>query len=99
MCFGELSSAGTHICKAGKNRKTHDEMQKLLLPRYVTYKEDPQIRGNGRATQDAHEDKAQGPPVSHIEEDAPRGGPPGVGRPQGSAEPGLIPIQVQLDVE
>ena len=49
--------------------------------------------------QDALEDKAQGPPVSHPEEDAPWGGPPGVGRPQGSAEPGLIPVQVQLDVE
>ena len=74
-------------------------MHKILLPRNVTYKEGPQIRGNGRATQDAPEDKAQGPPVSHLEEDAPGGGPPGVGRPQGSAEPGLIPVQVQLDVE
>ena len=83
----------------GKHGRTHDEMDKILLPRYATYKEGPQIRGNGRATQDAHEDMAQGPPVSHPEEDAPRGGPPGVGRPQGSAEPGLIPVQVQLDME
>ena len=49
--------------------------------------------------QDAPEDKAQGPPVSHPEEEAPWGGPPGVGQPQGSAEPGLIPVQVQLNVE
>ena len=74
-------------------------MDKILLPRYATYKKGPQIRGNRRATQDAHEDKAQGPPVSHLEEDAPGGEPPGVGRPQGSAEPGLIPVQVQLDVK
>ena len=54
MSFGELSSAGTHICKAGK---THNEMHKILLPRYATYKEGPQIRGNEHATQDAPEDK------------------------------------------
>ena len=74
-------------------------MHKILLPRNATYKEGPQIRGNGRAMQDAPEDKAQGPPISHPEEDAPGGGPPGVERPQGSAEPGLIPVQVQLNVE
>ena len=67
-------------------------MHKILLPRNATYKEGPQIRGNGRATQGAPKDKAQGPPVSHPEEDAPEGGPLGVGRPQGSAEPGLIPV-------
>ena len=45
--------------KQGKHGRTHDEMDKILLPRYATYKEDPQIRGNGRATQDAIEDKAK----------------------------------------
>ena len=39
-------------------------MDKILLPKNATYKEGPQIRGNGRATQDAPEDKAQGPHVS-----------------------------------
>ena len=85
--------------KQGKHRKTHDEMHKILLPRYATYKEGPQIRGNGRATQDAPQNPSEGPHVSVHEEDTPRGGPPGVGRPQGSDEPGLIPVQVQLDVE
>jgi len=85
--------------KRGKHRRTHDKMHKILLPRNVTYKEGPQIRGNGRATQDAPEDKAQGPHVSVHEEDTPRGGPLGIGRPLGSAKPGLILVQVQLDVE
>ena len=74
-------------------------MHKILLPRNVTYKEGPQIRGNGRATQDAPEDKAQGPPVSLPEEAEPKNLHLGVGRPPGSAEPGLTQVQVQLDEE
>ena len=74
--------------KQGKHRRTHDKMHKILLPRNVTYKEGPQIRGNGRATQDAPEDIAQGPPVSHPEEGGPEAAPCGVGQPSGSAEPG-----------
>ena len=74
-------------------------MQKILLPRYVTYKEGPQIRGNGRAMQDALEDKAQGPPVSHPEEGGPGAAPCGVGQPYGSAEPGLQYVQVHLGEE
>ena len=66
--------------KRGKHWRTHDEMHKILLPRHTTYKKGPQIRGNGRATQDAPKDKAQGPHVSVHEEDTPKGGPPGVGR-------------------
>ena len=73
-------------------------MHKILLPRYATYKEVHQIRGNGRATQDAPQNPSEGPHVSVHEEDTPRGGPPGVGRPQGLAEPGLNPVQVPFDV-
>ena len=57
-------------------------MHKILLPRNTTYKEGPQIRENGRATQDAPEDKAQGPPVNHLEEGGSGAAPCGVGRPQ-----------------
>ena len=89
----------TTFAKQGKHRRTHDKMHKILLPRNVTYKEGSQIRGNGRAMQDAPQNPSKGPHVSVHEEDTPRGGPPGVGRPLGSAEPGLIPVQVQLDVE
>ena len=85
--------------KQGKHRRTHDEMHKILLPKYATYKEVPQIRGNGRTTQDAPQNPSEGPHVSVHEEDTPGGGPPGLGRPQGSAEPGLILVQVQLDME
>ena len=85
--------------KRGKHRRTHDKMHKILLPRNATYKEGPQIRGNGRATQDAPEDKAQGPRVSLPEEAEPKNLHLGVGRPPGSAEPGQAYVQVQLDVE
>ena len=85
--------------KRGKHRRTHDKMHKILLPRNATYKEGPQIRGNGHATQDAPEDKAQGPRVSLPEEAEPKNLHLGVGRPPGSAEPGLTQVQVQLDEE
>ena len=85
--------------KQGKYKRTHDKMHKILLPRNATYKEGPQIRGNGRATQDAPEDKAQGPHVSLPGEVEPRKLHLGVGGPLGSAEPGQAYVQVQLDVE
>ena len=74
-------------------------MHKILLPRNATYKEGPQIRGNGSATQDAPEDKAQGPRVSLPEEAGPKNLHLGVGRPLGSAEPGQAYVLVQLDVK
>ena len=87
MSFGELSSAGTRICKAGKTQKTHDEMHKILLPRNATYKDGPQIRQNGHAKQDAPKDQYKGPPISYPEEDRPEGAPFGLGRPNGSPDP------------
>ena len=54
-----------------------------------TYKEGPPGRANGRATQDARHGQHLGPPVSLLEK-----GALGVGRPQGSAEPGWPPVQV-----
>ena len=85
--------------KRGKHRRTHDKMHKILLPRNATYKEVPQIRGNGRATQDAPEDKAQGPHVSLPEKVEPGKLHLGGGRPPGSAKPGQALVQVQLDEE
>ena len=69
----------TTFAKQGKHRRTHDEMQKILLPRNATYKEGPQTRGNGRTTQDAPEDKAQGPRVRLPEEAGPKNLHLGVG--------------------
>ena len=74
-------------------------MHKILLPRNATYKEGPQIRVNGRAMQDAPEDKAQGPCVSLPEEAEPKNLHLGVSRPPGSAKPRQVYVQVQLDVE
>ena len=74
-------------------------MHEILLSRYATYKEGPQIRGNGRATQDAPKDKARGPLVSHPEEGGPGAAPCGVGQPYGLAEPGLQYVQVHLGEE
>ena len=85
--------------KRGKHRGTHEEMHKILLIRLDTYKEGPQIRGNGRVMQDAPEDKAQGPHISQPRKVEPRKLHLGVGRPPGLAEPGLIQVQVQLDEE
>ena len=73
-----MSSADTHICKAGK---THNEMHKILLPKNATYKDGPQIRQNGHAKQDAPKDQHQGPPTSYPEEDRPEGAPFGLARP------------------
>ena len=84
MSFGELSFAGTHICKAGK---THDEMHKILLPKNATYKDGPQIRQNRHAKQDAPKNQHQDPPISYLEEDRPEGAPFGLGRPNGSSDP------------
>ena len=85
--------------KREKHRRTHDKMHKILLPRNATYKEDPKIRGNGLATQDAPEDKAQGPRVSLPEEAEPKNLHLGVGRPLGLAEPGQTLVQVHLGGE
>ena len=74
-------------------------MHKKLLPRNATYKEGPQIKGHGRATQDAPEDKAQGPCVSLPEEAELKNLHLEVGQALGSAELGLIQVQVQLDEE
>ena len=74
-------------------------MHKILLPRNATYKEGPQIRENGRATQDTPEDKVEDPRVSLPEEAEPKNLHLRVGRPPGSAEPGQAYVQVQLDVE
>ena len=74
-------------------------MYKILLPKNATYKEGPQIRGNGRATQDAPKDKAQDPHVSLPEKVEPGKLHLWGGRPLGSAEPGQALVQVQHDKE
>jgi hypothetical protein len=67
-------------------------MHKRSLPLCVTYMEGPKIKENGRAKEDAPQNPSEGPHVSVHEEDTPGGGPPRVGQPQGSAEPGQAPV-------
>ena len=61
--------------------------------------EGPKIKENGHAKEDAPQNPSEGPHVSVHEEDTPGGGPPGVGRPQGSAEPKLQHVQVHFGEE
>ena len=53
----------------------------------------------GHTTQDAPEDKAQGPPVSLPKEGGPGAALPGVSRTPVSAEPGQAYVQVHLGEE
>ena len=63
------------------------------------YKEGPHVRGNGASTQDALEDKDKIQQINHSAKDQAEGLPGGVGRPPGSAEPGLVPVQVHYEEE
>ena len=59
----------------------------------------PHVRGNGVSTQDALEDKDKIQRINHPAEDQAEVLPGGVGRPLGSAEPGLQDVQVHLEEE
>ena len=61
------------------------------------YKEGPHVRGNRASTQDAPEDKDKDQRIYHPAEDQAERLPGGVGRPPGSAEPGLVLVQVHFD--
>ena len=49
--------------------------------------------------QDALEDKDKIQRINHSAKDQAEGLPGGVGRPPGSAEPGLVPVQVHFEEE
>ena len=61
--------------------------------------EGSQIRANGGTKEDAPQNLKLGPHVSVPEEGRTGGRPPGVGRPQGSAEPKLQHVQVHFGEE
>ena len=84
-----------------RRKHTADATQlcRRLHPASPTYKEGPSGRANGCATHNAHKERYEGPPVSLPEEDKDEGLPGGIGRTQGSAEPGLAPIQVHFEEE
>ena len=75
------------------------QLRRISRPASPTYKEGPSGRANGHATHNAYKERYEGPPVSLPEEDKDEGLPGGVGRPLGSAEPGLAPVQVHFEEE
>ena len=82
-----------------KHATDSTQLCRISHPASPTYKEGPPGRGNGRATHNAHKGRHKGPPVSLPEEDKDEGLPGGVGRTQGSDEPGLAPVQVHFEEE
>jgi len=87
MSFGELSSADTYICRK-KHKWTRGRIHQRSSSKRVTYMDDPQIRGNRAAKEDAPWNLAKGLPIRLTEKDKDELLPGGVGRTQGSAEPG-----------
>ena len=75
------------------------QLRRRSHPALPTYKEGPSGRANGRATHNAYKERYKGPLVSLAEEDWDEGLPGVVGRPPGSAEPGLAPVQVHFEEE
>ena len=73
-------------------------MHKRSTLRRVTYKEGSQVRANGGTKANAPRDLDKGPQIRLSEEDKDEQLPGGVGRTQGSAEPGQHPVQIQFDV-
>ena len=75
------------------------QLRRISHPASQPFKEGPHARGNGASTQDAPEDKDKDQRIYHPAEDQAERLPGGVGRPPGSAEPGLVPVQVHFEEE
>ena len=73
------------------------QLHRISHPASHPYKEGPHVRGSGASTQDAPEDRDKIPRINHPAEDQAERLPCGVGRPPGSAEPGLVPVQVHFE--
>ena len=84
-------------------RRKHEadaiQLHKISHPASHPYKEGPHVRGNRASTQDAPENKDKDQRIYHPAEDQAERLPGGVGRPRGSAEPGLVPVQVHFEEE
>src|SRR6185369_15220852 len=75
------------------------QLHRISHPASHPYKEGPHVRGNRASTQDAPEDKDKDQRIYHPAEDQAERLPGGVGRPPGSAEPGLVLVQVHFEEE
>ena len=90
------------MSKSGIRLKhTADAVQLHIIshPASHPYKEGPHVRGNGASTQDALEDKDKIQRINHPAKDQHERLTGGVGRPLGSAEPGMQRVQVHLEEE
>ena len=90
------------MSRSGIRRKHTAEaiqLRRISHPVSHPYKEGPYVRGNRASTQDAPEDKDKDQRIYHPAEDQAERLPGGVGRPPGSAEPGLVPVQVHFEEE
>jgi len=87
----------------GGIRRTHAadaiQLRRISYPASHPYKEGPHVRENRASMQDALEDKDKIQRINHSTKDQAEGLPGGVGRPPGSAEPGLVPVQVHFEEE
>ena len=89
------------MSKSGIRRKHAADaiqLRRISHPASHTYKEGPHVK-NGATTQNAPEDKDKDQRIYHTAEDQAERKPGVVGRPPGSAEPGLVPIQVHFEEE
>ena len=82
-----------------KHAANATQLRRRSHPASPTYKEDPLVRGNMGSTQHALEDKDKILRINHSAKDQHKWLTGGVGRPLGSAEPGLQCVQVHLREE
>ena len=75
------------------------QLHRISHPASHPYKEGPHVKGNGASTQDALEDKDKIQRINHSAKDQHKWLTGGVGRPLGSAEPGLQCVHVHLREE
>ena len=90
------------MSRSGIRRKhAADAIQlcRILHPASHPYKEGPHVRENGASMQDALEDKDKDQRIYHPAEDQADRLQGGVGRPPGSAEPCLVPVQLHFEEE
>ena len=96
-CFRVLYISDEQERNKAKTRSIRHTTTYNIAPASHPYKEGPHARGNGASTQDALEDKDKDQRIYHPVEGQAERLLGGVGRPHGSAEPGLVPVQVHFE--
>ena len=83
----------------GKHDEDATQLRRRSQPVPHPYKEVPLDRVNRGTTEDARADKDKDPRVSQHAKDKDKRLTGGIGRPVGSAKPGLNPVQVHFGEE